>query len=99
MVTISLFGVVGVIVSCIPVFSTPRYRLIRAGMNMTTCIVKVDITISGFFLCFGFFGIFPIPHMFFVNDIEFARPIFWREVIMGSLYVIGNQLLIEYDTR
>jgi len=73
MVFITLFGVVGICVSCIPIFSTSAYRLVR----------------TGFFLAFGFFAIFPIPHMIYLVGWDLISPIFLRELLMGSLYVMG----------
>jgi len=73
LVLISAFGVVGLTVSMIPIFSTSKYRLVR----------------TGFFLVFGFFAIFPLPHMFLVEGFDFTWPLFWRELVMGALYVVG----------
>jgi len=71
---ISLLGVVGVLVSCIPVFSTPRFRVTR----------------TVFFVIFGCFAVFPVPHMWLLGGLTTE---FWEivigEVFMGSLYLIG----------
>eukprot|EP01117_Protostelium_nocturnum_P013687 TRINITY_DN5132_c0_g1_i1.p2 TRINITY_DN5132_c0_g1~~TRINITY_DN5132_c0_g1_i1.p2 ORF type:complete len:335 (-),score=58.74 TRINITY_DN5132_c0_g1_i1:27-1031(-) len=71
--TISIFGILGLFVSCIDVFSTPSYRLHRLG----------------FFLVFGFCVLFSMPHFVHLNSWEFSLPILWREVCMGLLYSIG----------
>jgi len=73
MTIITVFGAIGVSVSCLQIFSTPRYRVVRAA----------------FFLVFGLFAVIPMPHLLFVNDIVFTQPILWREVLMGTLYVVG----------
>lgn len=79
---ISLLGVVGVCVSLIPIFSSPRFRVVR----------------TVFFLLFGFFAVFPVPHLIALNDkhSEEFWPVFVGLATMGALYTIGA---IIYSTR
>jgi len=77
---ISLLGIIGVCVSMIPIFQTPRFRTVRAV----------------FFLIFGWFAIFPFPHMILINGFVFMWPFMWRELMMGLTYVFGA---VIYSTR
>lgn len=87
-VAISLFGVTGVIVSCFPVFSTPRFRTIRTGNSSQSNSSFTDHW-AAFFLVFGFFAVFPVPHLLYLNGIENMLPILGLEALMGALYTIG----------
>jgi predicted membrane channel-forming protein YqfA (hemolysin III family) len=66
-------------------FAKPNFRIFRAGF-----ITKlIFLTIKVFFVVFGFFGVFPIPHMIWINGFDFMWPILWRELLMGACYVVG----------
>jgi len=80
MVCISSLGVLGITVSTVPVFATPRYRVIR----------------TVFFVCFGCFAVFPVPHLWMSNGWGNFWPIMMGELLMGSLYIIG---CVFYATR
>jgi adiponectin receptor len=56
MVAITLFGVVGVVVGCVPRFSTPQFRSFRAL----------------FFVMFGLFGVVPGVHLLQIIDFDFS---------------------------
>jgi len=73
LVLVSVVGVISVLITCFPIFSTPRYRVVRAG----------------FFVGFGLYAIFPLPHMIYLNGFSFVWPVLWRECIMGALYILG----------
>lgn len=70
---ITLLGVCGIAVSTIPVFSTARFRVVRAL----------------FFIAFGFFAIFPVPHLLIINGWYRLWPVFVGLTLMGVLYVTG----------
>jgi len=80
LVLVSLFGVAGVCVSMFPVFATPRFRVVR----------------TVFFIIFGWFAVFPMPHMAFLFGFALMWPLMWRELIMGITYVLGA---VVYSTR
>lgn len=73
MLSISSLGFVGIIVSTLPVFATPRYRVVR----------------TIFFVGFACFAIVPVPHLWMSNGWGNFWPIMFGEAIMGSLYMIG----------
>jgi adiponectin receptor len=85
LVLISLLGVVAVIVSLFDTFATPRFRIFRAGtMDNELCVVCMSVLIkdlfdiyTGFFLVFGFFAVFPIPHMILLEGFTFIWPVLW----------------------
>jgi len=77
---ITVFGAVGICLGCIPTFSSSRFRVIR----------------TGFFLMFGFFAVFPVPHMALLVGFKTIWPVIWRESIMGLCYTLGA---IIYVTR
>jgi len=70
---ISLIGVVSVIITCMPIFSTPRYRVIR----------------TVFFIVFGGYAVIPLPHMIYLSGFTAVWPVIWRESLMGALYITG----------
>jgi len=78
--SITFIGGIGVVVSCVPVFATPRFRIVR----------------TVFFIIFGSFAIFPIPHLWVLNGLKYFWPIILGELAMGSLYLIGA---IFYSSR
>jgi len=73
MTIITVVGFIGLIMSVIPVFATPRFRTLR----------------TGFFLVFGLFAVIPLPHLAILNGISKLGPLIWREAVMGASYVIG----------
>jgi len=70
---ISLFGVIGLIVSSANIFSTPKFRTVRAV----------------FYVVFGLSAVVPVPHLMFMTSFEFVFPIAWREALLGALYIFG----------
>jgi len=70
---ITIIGVAGVIISVLPIFSSPRFRVIRVV----------------FFIMIGFFAVFPLPHLWVLAGTKLVWPVAWREMIMGALYVMG----------
>jgi adiponectin receptor len=77
---VTLLGSACVFVSLNSVFSTPRFR------NFRLCL----------FIAFGFFGVFPIPHQIYLVGWAHVSDAVYRELAMGSLYLIGA---VFYQTR
>lgn len=92
LVLITLLGAVGITLSLVPVFATPRFRLAR------TCLLlfNVQLNLTVFFVGFGCFAIFPVPHLWITNGWGNFWPIMLLELAMGSLYIIG---CVFYATR
>jgi len=81
MTSISLLGAIALLVSFLPVFHTHAFRQAR----------------TAFFLLFGFFAVFPLPHMALVlPHTDFIWSFLGKEALMGFLYVMGA---VVYLTR
>jgi len=70
---ITFLGVIGIIVSCIPIFASPRFRVTR----------------TVFFVVFGCFALVPVPHLWAMNGLHHFWPIVVGEFYMGALYLVG----------
>jgi len=77
---ISLLGVVAITISWLPVFASANFRVFRAA----------------FFVVFGSFAVFPLPHLWYVNEPDFVWPLIWGEAMMGSCYILG---VVVYASR
>jgi len=77
---ISVLGVIGLFVSLFRIFSTPRFRVFRAV----------------FFVVFGCFAIFPVPHMVALLGWQYMWPLFWKELLVGASYILGAAI---YSSR
>jgi len=80
LLAISVLGCVGLVLGFLPVFSTPRFRVPR----------------TLFYIIFGCFAIFPVPHLSILNQMKDFYPVILAEILMGSLYIIGA---VFYSTR
>lgn len=72
--------ILGLIVSFVPTFAQPRFHVTRAI----------------FFVSFGLSCVAPLPHLIYLNGIDWVWPLLWRELIMGTFYIIGA---VVYATR
>lgn len=71
---ITAFGIATVLVSLVPVFETPEFRFVRAGL----------------FVCMGLSGLVPIVHkVMMFGDRPEAVLTTGYEMVMGAFYVLG----------
>ncbi|KAL6049923.1 Adiponectin receptor protein 2 [Balamuthia mandrillaris] len=75
---ISVVGVVGIVISMFPIFNTPRLRPARFG----------------FYVAFGWLGVLPVPHLWYLNGFSMVFAVAWRELVMGLLYTIGATIYV-----
>jgi len=70
---ISIAGAIGILVSMMPVFQAPRFRVLRVLV----------------FVAVGLYILILLPHIWFLYGFGQIWPLLWRLLIMGALYICG----------
>lgn len=71
-----ILGVVGVVISFVPLFSTPQYTILRTGV----------------FVALGWSTILPLPHIMYLHGVWLVWEVARWELLVGLIYTVGAVL-------